>query len=149
MIKIEDVLEVANGSPCVRRKYGAIIDTQEGFQVTGYNARIGNCCNDVCVRERLNITHGFNTDAGAEIHAEQSVLLSMPRQARPGDIFYLAGIDRHGNPLDKYENASCYSCCRQLRFMGFDYVMLPFYGSWKPVSVAETMETWESLWEKD
>lgn len=143
---IEEVLNIALQSECTRRKYGVIIADGAGVQSTGYNKRVGKCCSGICVRDRLTIKHGRNTDAGAEIHAEQAALINW--QGQEHGLVYLAGLNSNGGLLQGFDSAPCYSCARMLRYAGFKFVFVPTGNNfWTPLDIASVMETWEQGWE--
>lgn len=145
-VTIEDVLSLASFSECSRRKYGAVITDYSGWPLsTGYNKRVGTCCNGVCVRDRLGMEHGQNTDSGAEVHAEQAALISLRYNDR-GNRVYVAGLDSDGTPFNGFQNRPCYSCSRMLKYGGFETVYLPFDGEWQSVSIDDIMENWELTW---
>ncbi len=147
-VTIEQVLDIARFSPCVRRKYGAAI-TWEGeawIIAAGYNERVGTCCNGDCVRDTLQIKHGTNTDAGAEIHAEQAALVQLTTLYGTR-VIYVAGLDREGNLMNGFDNSPCYSCARMIKFAGINDVYLPIDGEWEKFDINDIMETWEKSWE--
>lgn len=146
-ITISQVLNIARASECVRRKYGAIVASSSMQQLSyGFNKRVGTCCNGSCVRDSLQIKHGTNTDAGAEIHAEQAALVNLwPDSAR--DSIYVAGIGPDGVPLNGFDNSPCYSCARMIKYVGITDVYLPVDGEWEKFDIEDIMGTWEKSWE--
>lgn len=150
MKSIDYVLKVARLSECTRRKYGAIIWSDYwGLVLThGYNKRVGTCCNGTCIRDELKLGHGENTDAGAEIHAEQALLVNhRPSSRGTEDLrLYIAGIGPDGTPYNGFENRPCYSCARMIKYAGFNQVYLPFDREWEAISIDDIMENWEKSW---
>lgn len=155
---LEHVLGIAKRSECTRRKYGAVLHSASweektgiGIYAEGWNKRVTKCCNGgVCARDRLNIVHGTNTDAGAEIHAEQALLLNA--RGTYGGNMYLAGYDAHGNVLHGFDAVPCYVCARMIKFAGINHVWLPSEDentNWEPWSISGIMEKWEETWESD
>ncbi len=148
---IEYVLDIARKSECSRRKYGVSVWDSFYEIGQGYNQRVGKCCNgNVCVRDRLSIKHGTNTDAGAEIHAEQAALINTGKNM--SFQLYLAGLGPRNNILIGFDSAPCYSCARMLRYAGYEYINLPNdYNTRNPIwdtwSIAEILERWEQTWE--
>lgn len=110
----------------MRRKYGAVLFNSqllENYFAVAHNERVSRCCDGVCVRDVMNITHGHNTDIGAEIHAEQSLVIKT--SFAPGDNFLIAGYGKDGNPLIGLENWPCYSCARIIKAFGITSVWVP------------------------
>lgn len=143
------ILNIAKQSECTRRKYGAVIvDAEDRVIAIGHNKRVGNCCRGACVRDRLGIHHGMNTDAGAEIHAEQAALLNYDHQVL-AKTMYVAGLDSRGNPLANFENRPCYSCARMIAYVGLTWIYLPIEGEWQAVNIYDVMENWEANWEPE
>src|SRR5688572_21403431 len=145
-IKIEYVLAIARYSPCVRRKYGALIADESNFTLaTGYNERVSDCCNEGCVRDELKIQHGRNTDAGAEVHAEQAALINLKSFYSPM-VLYVAGLNKDGVPLNGFDAAPCYSCARMAAYAGIYNIYLPVDDEWEKFDINDIMETWERKW---
>jgi deoxycytidylate deaminase len=115
-------LEEAKKSPCVRRKYGAIF-FKDNINVLAHNKRVSRCCDGICIRDVMSITHGHNTDVGAEIHAEQALLINSNYVA--GYWFLIAGYGKNGQPLYGLENWPCYSCARMIKEAGITRVWVP------------------------
>lgn len=151
MITVDYVLAIASNSECSRRKYGAVITDLQGEMLSyGYNERVGICCNNTCARDRLQLKHGENTDAGAEIHAEQALLINMNFGYTPtSQNIFVAGSGPEGRPLNGFENSPCYSCARMIKYANFTHVYLPFDSEWEPVSINDIMENWEQSWERN
>lgn len=123
LIQARDLaLEEAKKSPCVRRKYGAIFYTENAY-VAAHNRRVSRCCDGICVRDLMNIQHGHNTDIGAEIHAEQDLLITYGKQENT--LFLIAGYGKTGNPLYGLECWPCYSCARIIKAAGIEGVWVP------------------------
>lgn len=112
----------AKKSPCVRRKYGAILFSTDGY-VAAHNNRVSRCCDGICIRDVMNIGHGHNTDIGAEIHAEQSLLVKYKKQEK--DRLLIAGYGRDGNPLYGLDCWPCYSCTRIIKEARITRVWVP------------------------
>lgn len=146
-IDIETVQALAELSECTRRKYGAVIIGSNGILLSeGWNARITNCCNGTCVRDRLGFAHGENTDSGGEVHAEQAALINMDWLADNPEAIYVAGIGPEG-PYNGFENRPCYSCARMIKYAGIDKVFMPFDDEWQSVHINDILENWERSWE--
>ena len=147
-VNIAYMIKTANKSECVRRKYSAVIISDENLVLSvGYNQRVGNCCNNgQCVRNRLNVQHGTNTDSGAEVHAEQAALIYVNVDSIPRDI-YVLGLDENGKILNGIQSSPCYSCARMIAFAGILWVCLPVDGKWGRFSIDDIMENREKVWE--
>ena len=119
-------LKVAQESPCQRRKYGAVIGYADSISlVSACNARVTKCCDgNICVRERYGLSNGERTELGAEVHAEQAVLIDAPKR---GDIFVLAGwkIGPTAQTIllgaDSYP---CLVCARMIKYAGYKWVYI-------------------------
>lgn len=131
-------------SPCVRRKYGAIITSETGnLESLGVNVRLGNYCNDtICIRDYCKAPHGENVELGGEVHAEQAALISWPN-GEGVYHFLLAGLDHQDKPLDGIQNYPCHVCAMQIKFAGFRTVWMPFGEDVLPVSIDEILEYYE------
>ena len=72
---LEIAKSVALRSPCLRRKYGAIIVKEDAIVSTGYNgpARGSTNCIEVgCIKELLNLPHYSGYDYCPAVHAEEN-----------------------------------------------------------------------------
>src|ERR1044071_7006704 len=80
--------EHAESSPCVRRKYAALIGYKDGDHLwtVESNNRQSKCCNNECSRTMYGFQNGERVEVGAEIHAETAALISAPTK---GEIFIL------------------------------------------------------------
>lgn len=146
-ITIEQVLDLAKISPCIRRKYGAIIVSRDQILSMGSNVRVAGCCNDTdCLRDKIKTPHGTLTEAGAEIHAEQAALIILS-VFRSDTSIYIAGLDKESNPLNGFDNAPCYVCARMIKFAGIKTVFLPVDQKWEEFDIDSIMKTWERSWE--
>lgn len=144
----EEVRFHASYSQCIRRKYAAFVTNEKGVVLSkGRNERVGKCCEDSCVRDRLELGHGENTDAGAEIHAEQAALITSGAAWGPYYI-YVAGMMPDGTPYDGFDNRPCYSCARMILYSGIITVFLPFDDEWREIAIYDIMENWEKSWER-
>lgn len=115
-------LATAQNSPCVRRKYGVVIayDTASFSMVVTTNARVTKICNDFCVRERFKITHGAQTELGAEVHAEQAALIESPKK---GTVFVLAGW-KGEQELKGVNVYPCLVCARMIKYAGYKWIYI-------------------------
>lgn len=123
LVRARDLaLEEAKRSPCVRRKYGAVL-FQEGIYILAHNNRVSRCCDGTCIRDVMSIEHGHNTDIGAEVHAEQSLLVK--HTYNEGDSFLIVGFNKHGEQFYGLECWPCYSCARIIKEAGIERVWVP------------------------
>lgn len=106
----------------MRRKYGAVL-FKENYYIAAHNERVSRCCDGVCIRDVMNVTHGHNTDIGAEIHAEQSLLIKLPYHDE--ESFLIAGYNKDGKPLIGLENWPCYSCARIIKASNIPFIWVP------------------------
>jgi len=100
--KDEYYLEIAKAvalrSPCLRRKYGAIIVKNDAIVSTGYNgpARGSTNCEEVgCIKEILNLPHYSGYDYCPAVHAEENAIVNAARTGNSvlDGVLYLFGID--------------------------------------------------------
>jgi dCMP deaminase len=89
---------VALRSPCLRRKYGAIIVKNDAIVSTGYNgpARGSTNCEEVgCIKEILNLPHYSGYDYCPAVHAEENAVINAARTGNSviDGTLYLYGID--------------------------------------------------------
>ncbi len=89
---------VALRSPCLRRKYGAIVVKNDAIVSTGYNgpARGSTNCEEVgCIKEILQLPHYSGYDYCPAVHAEENAVINAARNGTSvlDGILYLFGID--------------------------------------------------------
>ena len=101
-------------SPCLRRKYGAVIVKDDEIIATGYNGSPRgsvNCCDlGTCWRETEHIPHGERYEACRSVHAEANAIISASRRNMFGSTLYLAGKEADGTPVA--DIAPCSMCHR-------------------------------------
>lgn len=150
---IEDAREAQKfagaNSPCLRRKYGAIITDSLGNRVIATNYRLGNYCHgDFCVRDFCKVPHGEKVEVGGEIHAEQAALIAYPNPSLGSEQhkhILVAGLNHEGQPLVGLENLPCHTCAMMIKFAKFNYVWVPFDENVIPLSIDEILEHYERL----
>ena len=143
----------AKKSPCLRRKYGAVI-AYEGNDIAhevAHNIRIGKCCEDnICARDRFKIRHGGNIEIGGELHAEIAVLIRNGYRTADNVHFLLAGFDRHGIALYDHQLYPCHACALAIKYAGWKHIYLRHEsGEIFPKSIAEIIIEREEEWESD
>jgi len=117
---------VALRSPCLRRKYGAIIVKNDSIVSTGYNgpARGSTNCEEVgCIKDKLNLPHYSAYDYCPAVHAEENSIINAARNGVSvlGGTLYLYGIDvKTGKTV---EGMPCPRCKRVLVNAGIKYVI--------------------------
>jgi len=128
--KDEYYLEIAKNvslrSPCLRRKYGAIIVKNDTIVSTGYNgpARgVINCFEVGCIKEKLNLPHGRDYGDCPAVHAEENSVINAARNGTSvlGGTLYLAGLDPKGNLV---EAMPCDRCKRVIINAGIEKVVI-------------------------
>ena len=117
---------VAQRSPCIRRKFGAIIVKNDSIVSTGYNgpARGSVNCDEVgCLKDILNLPHYSGYDFCPAVHAEENALLNAARHGSSvlGAILYLYGESPDGEVVE--EGKPCDRCKRALINAGIDEVV--------------------------
>jgi dCMP deaminase len=129
--KDEYYLEIAKAvglrSPCLRKKFGAIIVKDDAVVSTGYNGppRGGANCFDIgCVREKLNVPHysGYD-DSCPAVHAEENCIVNAARNGTKvlGGILYIQGVSPEDHSL--VESRPCHRCRRALINAGITEVI--------------------------
>jgi deoxycytidylate deaminase len=146
-------LEEASKSPCLRRKYGAMLiydwygDVGEGVDEwnpwhLAFNAGVTNqCAGGICIRNRIPSRHGQNAERGAEIHAEQAILIKAGIY-RLHSYLILVGIDsKTGQELMGNDCLPCHVCAVMLKWAGYRFV---YYkntdGAISPISISSIIE---------
>lgn len=103
-------------STCLRRKYGAIVVSDDEILATGYNgAPRGRLnCSDLgrCAREELNIPSGERYELCRSVHAEANAIISAARRDMLGGTLYLVGRSAANNEYVK--DATPCAMCRRL-----------------------------------
>lgn len=122
-----DIAEtVTSRSTCMRRKYGAIIVTNDEIVATGYNgAPRGrkNCMDlDFCTRDHLNIPSGERYELCRSVHAEANAIISAARRDMIGGTLYLSGINSKTGEL-LTDTTPCSMCRRQIINAGIERVI--------------------------
>jgi len=129
--KDEYYLEIAKSiglrSPCMRKKFGAIIVRHDTVVSTGYNGppRGGVNCYDIgCIREELNIEHyAAYDDTCPAVHAEENCLVNAARNGAKvlNGILYIQGVSPEDGSL--VESRPCHRCRRALINAGITEVV--------------------------
>jgi dCMP deaminase len=123
---LEIAKAVAQRSPCIRRKYGAVIVKNDAIISTGYNgpARgVINCFEVGCLKDLKNLPHGISYDDCPAVHAEENAIVNAARNGSNilGGILYISGIDKDGKLV---EAMPCFRCKRVLINGGIEKVVI-------------------------
>ena len=122
-----DIAEtVAERATCLRRKYGAIIVSNDEIISTGYNGapRGRKNCTDMgyCLRDQLGIPSGQRYELCRSVHAEANCIISAARRDTVGSVMYLAGRNaKTGEILT--DTTSCAMCRRLIINAGIKKVV--------------------------
>jgi len=107
---------VSERSTCLRRRYGAIIVSNDEIISTGYNGapRGRKNCSDLgrCTREELKIPSGQRYELCRSVHAEANAIISASRRDMIDGVLYLSGRDGHTGQL--LRDTTCCSMCRRM-----------------------------------
>lgn len=123
---LEIAKSVSLRSPCMRRKYGAIIVKDDTIVATGYNGTargVINCFEVGCIKDLLNLPHGKAYEECPAVHAEENAILNAARSGSSvldGTLF-IAGYDRKGNLV---EALPCDRCKRAIINAGIKKVII-------------------------
>ena len=108
---------VSERSTCLRRRYGAIIVSNDEIISTGYNGapRGRKNCSDLgrCTREELKIPSGQRYELCRSVHAEANAIISAPRRDMIDAVLYLSGREGASNQLLR-DTTSCSMCRRMI-----------------------------------
>lgn len=118
--KINYYLDIADTvlqrGTCLRRRFGAIIVSNDEIISTGYNGapRGRRNCTDLgyCTREKLNVPRGQRYEICRAVHAEANAIISASRRDMIGATLYLVGREVATGEL--VENAEPCSMCKRL-----------------------------------
>lgn len=120
MDKVNYYLDIADAvlrrSTCLRRKFGAIIVTNDEIIATGYNGapRGRKNCADLgyCTRKKMAIPAGERYELCRSVHAEANAIISASRKETMGGTLYLVGRDAESHEL--YADTTPCAMCRRL-----------------------------------
>jgi len=109
---------IAMRSPCLRRKFGAVIVKDDVILSTGYNgpARGEPHC-EVCYRELQKKEHKSEYTVCPAVHAEENAIINAARNGvsiKDGKL-YLIGLEKDGTVIRTYP---CYRCNRVIKNAG-------------------------------
>jgi len=123
---LEIAKAVAQRSPCIRRKYGAVIVKNDAIISTGYNgpARgVINCFEVGCIKDLKNLPHGVAYEDCPAVHAEENAIINAARNGSNvfGGTLYITGVDKEGKLV---EAIPCFRCKRILINAGIEKVVI-------------------------
>jgi len=102
---------VAERSPCVRRKFGAIIVKNDRIVGSGYNGTARgtlNCGIDIpCIKDVANEPTTISYEYCPAVHAEENAIINSAPQDRIGATMYLA-------PTLGTGDLPCFKCRRKI-----------------------------------
>lgn len=116
---------VSERSPCLRRRFGAIVVVDDSIVSTGYNgpARgVVNCEEVGCIKDILNLQPYKDYDLCPAVHAEENAIINAARngvKVLGGDV-YIYGEKYNGDPSPSYP---CNRCKRVLINSGIEKVI--------------------------
>jgi len=128
--KAEYYLEIAKAvclrSPCLRRKFGAIVVREDAVVSSGYNgpARgVINCSEVGCIKDELDLPHYSSYDECPGVHAEENAILNAARHGANvlGGILYVLGQNSDGSLT---EAKPCNRCKRVIINAGIKEVVI-------------------------
>lgn len=158
--KEEYYLEIAKAvskrSPCIRRRYGAIIVKDDTIVSTGYNGsarKVINCYEIGCIKDALNLPHGSSYELCPAVHAEENVVVNAARNGANilGGVLYIYGEDAKNNEI--VEAIPCSRCKRILINAGIKEVVMKTKDEIKIIKVEEWIkedsENYVNIWKSN
>ncbi len=132
---------VAQRSPCLRAKYGAIIVKNDVIVATGYNGPPRgtiNCDEVGCIKDVLNLPHMVGFEVCPAVHAEENAVINAARSGTSvlGGTLYLYGFyPRTGETFTGKRMVPCVRCRRLIVNAGIKEVVVPEGDGWKIIDV--------------
>ena len=123
---LEIAKSVSLRSPCIRRKYGAIIVKDDVIVSAGYNGTargVVNCFEVGCLKDVLNLPHNKSYEECPAVHAEENAIINAARSGNSvlGGTLFIAGFDKEGNLA---EAIPCDRCKRAIINAGIEKVVI-------------------------
>ena len=123
---LEIAKTISQRSPCIRRKYGAVIVKNDTIVSTGYNGparKVINCFEVGCIKDLKNLPHGTAYEDCPAVHAEENAIINAARNGSSvfGGTLYIAGVDKKGKLV---EALPCDRCKRVLINAGIEKVII-------------------------
>ncbi len=121
---LDIAIAVSERSPCVRRKFGAIIVVNDAIVSTGYNgpARGVSDCELGCLKDRVKAPHYAGYDWCPAVHAEENAVVNAARNGSKvlGGVLYIVGRTPDGKLT---ESVPCKRCRRIIINAGISRVV--------------------------
>ena len=126
--KVEYYLNIAKAvgarSPCLRRKFGAIIVVNDAIVSTGFNgpARGVNNCELGCLKDKMKAPHYSGYEWCPAVHAEENAIVNAARNGARvmGGTLYIVGVKPDGTLT---ESIPCRRCRRIIINAGIEKVV--------------------------
>lgn len=147
--------EIAHLSPCIRRKYGAVIAYESEYleYTVAFNERVSDCCyGSFCSRNAMSLFSGggkVRVEVGAEVHAETAALIkAQGLYGHRKSCLILVGFLENGTELYGTNVYPCHVCALNIRFAGFKFIYIKEEkdGPVVPVSIAGIIKFREEEW---
>jgi len=124
---IQRCLELADKSPCIKRKYGSVVVKDDKIIGEGYNHPVTKemeelLCNP-CIRFEIN--SGTRLELCSAVHAEQAAIINTYKNNEDPDgaTLYVAGKDPDGKIRELCERGFyCSFCSRIMAEVGIEEV---------------------------
>jgi dCMP deaminase len=131
--KIESYLNVAltisQRSPCLRRRFGAVIVKDDAIISTGYNGPARgapNCVEHGCLKNEKGVAPGLAYDfcRAGPLHAEVNAIINAARHGggTVGSTIYIAGEYADGRGLS--DSLPCIICEKEIINAGIEKIVI-------------------------
>lgn len=108
-------------STCLRRRFGAVIVSNDEIVATGYNGAPRKVKSSLehkfCWRKSHNIPHGKNYELCRSVHAEQNAMIQAARRDMIGSAMYIVGENADGTYVEAFP---CVICLRMIINAGIE-----------------------------
>ena len=140
---------VASRSTCLRKKYGAIIVSNDSIVSTGYNGapRGRQNCSDInyCFRDKMQIPRGERYELCRSVHAEANAIIAASREQMLGATLYMVCVSPEDGSVFG-GTSSCMMCKRQVINAGIAQVVIrDTKDEYRIVDVKDWVENDDSL----
>ena len=122
-------LEVGKRSPCLRRRFGAVIVNGDAIISTGYNGPARgapNCVEHGCLKNEKGVAPGLAYDfcRAGPLHAEVNALINAARHGGGtiGSTIYIAGEYADGRGLS--DALPCIICEKEIINSGIEKIVI-------------------------
>ncbi len=139
--------EIAKRSTCLRVRSGAVIVKDNAIIATGYCGaprKTKDCFErNECLRDRLNIPHGYRYELCRSVHSEQNAIVNAARlgtNVSEGDMF-LYGEGKERNRIDFFP---CFICKKMIINAGLNRIICSTSdGEYKVFNVQDWVRNWQ------